>query len=70
MISTPFWGNHKRLVCLYRLTNLRLGVGKMKSKNGLKRMTMTKGEDISFPELGKYQHAWYSPILLHEIRLN
>ena len=25
----------------------------MKSKNGLKRMTMTKGEDITFPELKK-----------------
>jgi len=25
----------------------------MKTKNGLKRMTMTKGEDISFPELQK-----------------
>ena len=25
----------------------------MKAKNGLKRMTMTKGEDISFPELQK-----------------
>ncbi len=25
----------------------------MKAKNGLKRMTMTKGEDISFPELKK-----------------
>ena len=25
----------------------------MKSKNGLKKMTMTKGEDITFPELQK-----------------
>jgi len=34
-------------------TNLGLGVGNMKTKNGLKRMTMTKGEDITFPELQK-----------------
>ena len=25
----------------------------MKAKNGLKKMTMTKGEDLTFPELQK-----------------
>ena len=53
MISAAFWRNHRRLVLSLLATNLRLGVGKMKAKNGLKKMTMTKGEDIPFPELQK-----------------